>query len=295
MVHSWWRVLIIYVAGVIAGSLGTSVLDPTVYLAGASGGVYALLLAHLASLILVCISSSRFISSHQSRPIIHSLRFVFVTNQTELERNGICHLAFAIFRRLGGRRRGHGRLLPLRWKCRHKGGLRCAFCWCHCRSSRRRQRPKKFASRKVGEGRLVDLLRRICRSHGCCYCHQLPLGRPLPTTALNEKKKRKSINFLKPRKANQPSSNYPFFFFFTCLFWMATKPIRLSHCPPTRNLTDNKTRVYCPKPTCASLLPAVLSILPSSVTFEWLSLLIWNYLKTKSYAKKKLQIWKFMC
>ncbi|XP_046647042.1 rhomboid-related protein 2-like [Daphnia pulicaria] len=52
MVHSWWRVLIIYVAGVIAGSLGTSVLDPTVYLAGASGGVYALLLAHLASLIL---------------------------------------------------------------------------------------------------------------------------------------------------------------------------------------------------------------------------------------------------
>ena len=53
MVHSWWRVLIIYVAGVIAGSLGTSVVDPSVYLAGASGGVYALLLAHLASLILV--------------------------------------------------------------------------------------------------------------------------------------------------------------------------------------------------------------------------------------------------
>lgn len=54
MVHSWWRVLIIYVAGVIAGSLGTSVADPTVYLAGASGGVYALLMAHMASLILVC-------------------------------------------------------------------------------------------------------------------------------------------------------------------------------------------------------------------------------------------------
>lgn len=53
MVHSWWRVLIIYVAGVVAGSLGTSVADPTVYLAGASGGVYALLLAHLASIMLV--------------------------------------------------------------------------------------------------------------------------------------------------------------------------------------------------------------------------------------------------
>lgn len=52
MVHSWWRVLIIYLAGVTAGSLGTSVADPTVYLAGASGGVYALLLAHIASLML---------------------------------------------------------------------------------------------------------------------------------------------------------------------------------------------------------------------------------------------------
>lgn len=53
MVHRWWRVLIIYTAGVVAGSLCTSVTDPTVYLAGASGGVYALLFAHLASLILV--------------------------------------------------------------------------------------------------------------------------------------------------------------------------------------------------------------------------------------------------
>lgn len=53
MVHHWWRLLIVYMAGVIAGSLGTSVADPNVFLAGASGGVYALLLAHLASLILV--------------------------------------------------------------------------------------------------------------------------------------------------------------------------------------------------------------------------------------------------
>jgi rhomboid-related protein 1/2/3 len=53
MVHGWWRLLIVYLAGVIAGSLGTSITDPSVYLAGASGGVYALLLAHLASVILV--------------------------------------------------------------------------------------------------------------------------------------------------------------------------------------------------------------------------------------------------
>lgn len=52
MVHKWWRVLIIYVAGVLAGSLGTSVSDPTVYLAGASGGVYALITAHVATILM---------------------------------------------------------------------------------------------------------------------------------------------------------------------------------------------------------------------------------------------------
>ena len=52
MVHRWWRVLLIYVAGVVAGSLGTSVSDPTVYLAGASGGVYAIMTAHVATIIM---------------------------------------------------------------------------------------------------------------------------------------------------------------------------------------------------------------------------------------------------
>ncbi|EZA49680.1 rhomboid-related protein 3-like isoform X3 [Ooceraea biroi] len=52
MVHKWWRVLIIYIAGVLAGSLGTSVSDPTVYLAGASGGVYALITAHVATIVM---------------------------------------------------------------------------------------------------------------------------------------------------------------------------------------------------------------------------------------------------
>jgi len=53
MVHKWWRVMIVYLAGVIAGSLATSVTDPHIYLAGASGGVYALIFAHLASMIIV--------------------------------------------------------------------------------------------------------------------------------------------------------------------------------------------------------------------------------------------------
>ncbi|CAH1115998.1 unnamed protein product [Phaedon cochleariae] len=49
MVHGSGRVFLIYMAGVLAGSLGTSVFDDDVYLVGASGGVYALLAAHLAN------------------------------------------------------------------------------------------------------------------------------------------------------------------------------------------------------------------------------------------------------
>ncbi|XP_076181889.1 rhomboid-4 isoform X2 [Ptiloglossa arizonensis] len=52
MVHKWWRVLTIYIAGVVAGSLGTSVSDPSVFLAGASGGVYALITAHVATILM---------------------------------------------------------------------------------------------------------------------------------------------------------------------------------------------------------------------------------------------------
>eukprot|EP00096_Caligus_rogercresseyi_P014912 TRINITY_DN7377_c0_g1_i1.p1 TRINITY_DN7377_c0_g1~~TRINITY_DN7377_c0_g1_i1.p1 ORF type:complete len:363 (+),score=109.99 TRINITY_DN7377_c0_g1_i1:95-1183(+) len=51
MVHRWWRVLLIYFCGGIAGSLLCSLTDPNVYLAGASGGVYALITAHLANVI----------------------------------------------------------------------------------------------------------------------------------------------------------------------------------------------------------------------------------------------------
>ena len=51
MVHRWWRILLIYLSGVLAGSLAVSITDPTVYLAGASGGVYALITAHLANVV----------------------------------------------------------------------------------------------------------------------------------------------------------------------------------------------------------------------------------------------------
>jgi len=52
MVHKWWRVGIVYLSGVAAGSLGANISDPYSFLAGASGGVYALISAHLASVVI---------------------------------------------------------------------------------------------------------------------------------------------------------------------------------------------------------------------------------------------------
>ncbi|CAL4079091.1 unnamed protein product [Meganyctiphanes norvegica] len=52
MVHGSARIGCVYQAGVVAGSLGTSVFDANIYLMGASGGVYALLAAHLANVLM---------------------------------------------------------------------------------------------------------------------------------------------------------------------------------------------------------------------------------------------------
>ncbi|GAB0099389.1 protein rhomboid-like [Sergentomyia squamirostris] len=52
LVHCWWRIALVYLAGVVAGSMSVSLASPTVYLAGASGGVYALITAHIATIIM---------------------------------------------------------------------------------------------------------------------------------------------------------------------------------------------------------------------------------------------------
>nr|CAH8827718.1 unnamed protein product [Trichobilharzia regenti] len=52
LVHKFWRVGLVYLLGVITGSLAHSVSDPYVLLAGASGGCYALIGAHLATVIM---------------------------------------------------------------------------------------------------------------------------------------------------------------------------------------------------------------------------------------------------
>ena len=52
MLTESFQVLTVYMSGVLAGSLGTSLTDSSTYLAGASAGVYALIAAHLSTLVL---------------------------------------------------------------------------------------------------------------------------------------------------------------------------------------------------------------------------------------------------
>lgn len=52
MVHKSLRVFIVFISGVLAGSLASSIFDPFVYLVGASGGVYALLGGYLSNVVL---------------------------------------------------------------------------------------------------------------------------------------------------------------------------------------------------------------------------------------------------
>ena len=47
--HGWWRVMLIYLAGVTTGCLTAAVAIPGHYLGGASTGVFALITAHFAN------------------------------------------------------------------------------------------------------------------------------------------------------------------------------------------------------------------------------------------------------
>lgn len=56
-----WRCAAVYLGGGLAGALGASVLQPSLYMVGASAGVYALLMSHLANVILVSKEKSCFL------------------------------------------------------------------------------------------------------------------------------------------------------------------------------------------------------------------------------------------
>eukprot|EP00088_Acartia_fossae_P021229 TRINITY_DN22715_c0_g1_i1.p1 TRINITY_DN22715_c0_g1~~TRINITY_DN22715_c0_g1_i1.p1 ORF type:complete len:286 (+),score=24.51 TRINITY_DN22715_c0_g1_i1:106-858(+) len=89
------RVMIVYLAGVGAASLGTSITDPDNYIAGASGGVYSLIAAHLATLLI----NWKEDSSVKIRKVIHKpltriIRLTFIILLS------IHDIGFAIYVRL---------------------------------------------------------------------------------------------------------------------------------------------------------------------------------------------------
>jgi len=57
----------IYLGGGVCGALGASLLQPSLYLVGASAGVYALLTSHLAHLYLVSERKSFSISKNEAQ------------------------------------------------------------------------------------------------------------------------------------------------------------------------------------------------------------------------------------
>lgn len=121
MVHKWWRVLIVYFAGVLAGSLGTSIVDPAVKLAGASGGVYSLLAAHVATIIMV--------SPPSNTPRNYPLKTLVLT---ELEGDVVPPRPTCGLPHCGGDGRRDGDLQSLRFGSGHEHRLRLPHCRSGC-------------------------------------------------------------------------------------------------------------------------------------------------------------------
>jgi len=89
------RVMVVYLAGVAAASLGTSITDPDNYIAGASGGVYSLISAHLATLMINWQEDSAIkIQKVIHKPITRIIRLVFISLLT------VHDVGFAIYVRL---------------------------------------------------------------------------------------------------------------------------------------------------------------------------------------------------
>ena len=86
------QVLLVYMSGVLAGSLGTSLTDSSTYLAGASGGCYALIAAHLATMIINWQEDSTIrIRKVVRKPVTKIIRIIFISLLT------VHDIGFAIY------------------------------------------------------------------------------------------------------------------------------------------------------------------------------------------------------
>uniref|UniRef100_UPI00358DFECA rhomboid-related protein 2 n=1 Tax=Myxine glutinosa TaxID=7769 RepID=UPI00358DFECA len=84
LVHKGHRVAIVYLSGVIAGSLGSSIFDPEVALVGASGGVYALIGGYFTNVL---------VNFDQMKPLFRAIRIAFISVMV------ISDVSLAIYRR----------------------------------------------------------------------------------------------------------------------------------------------------------------------------------------------------
>jgi hypothetical protein len=84
-------VVLVYFSGVVFGSVGGSLPNPTYYLAGASAGVYALIAAHLGTLLMNWKEDGAVYKgrtdahkdvSKSLDPLIRTTRFVFIITFT---------------------------------------------------------------------------------------------------------------------------------------------------------------------------------------------------------------------
>jgi len=99
------RVVFVYFAGVLLGSLGGSLPSPTSFLAGASAGVYALIAAHLATLVLNWKEDGAVFEERRKKskavsqslnPLIRVARLVFVVTFTLFD------VGYAIYNHVAG-------------------------------------------------------------------------------------------------------------------------------------------------------------------------------------------------
>ncbi|XP_039100377.1 rhomboid-related protein 2 isoform X3 [Hyaena hyaena] len=84
MVHKGLRVGLVYLAGVIAGSLASSIFDPLRYLVGASGGVYALMGGYFMNVLV------NFREMIPAFGIVRLLIIILITHQAHFLPQGLC-------------------------------------------------------------------------------------------------------------------------------------------------------------------------------------------------------------
>lgn len=183
LVHHWWRVALVYLAGVAAGSMGTSIVNPHIFLAGASGGVYALITAHIATIIMV-----RWIHHRHYRRIAgartnrNCTESPNIFNFAELERNGIRNRSIV---RIFDILRNGSRLVGVsdRERCARPSRLCGASIGCRGRTARRHRSAAEFESSLLGTRALVVCGFIVLHADGERHRHPHILQRPfLPPT-----------------------------------------------------------------------------------------------------------------